>query len=135
MSEGVPDPAAAAARSRARVLVIDDDESVRAVLSLLLDHLGFEAHLADSGPAARELLISPPGEIQFILLDSLMPGMDGLQTLQELRSIAPTIPVVVMSGNLEPAAASAFARFGVHVYLQKPFGLRELAASLAAAAQ
>jgi CheY-like chemotaxis protein len=102
---------------------------------LLLEHLGFEAELADNGPSAREFLIAAQADIQFILLDSLMPGMDGLQTLEDLRRIAPATPVVVMSGNLAPAAADDFARLGVRVYLQKPFGLKELAAALAAAAQ
>jgi two-component system, cell cycle sensor histidine kinase and response regulator CckA len=117
---------------RGRVLVVDDDDAVRAVLALLLGRLGFEAHLAGSGPAACEFLSHPPGGIHCILLDSLMPGMDGLRTLEAMRSLAPETPVIVMSGNLSATATAEFTRLGVKVLLPKPFGLQELAAALTA---
>jgi two-component system, cell cycle sensor histidine kinase and response regulator CckA len=135
MNDRAAEPETSAAGHRARVLVIDDDDSVRSILHLLLDHLTIDALLADSGGAAEALLVSSPGELRCILLDSLMPGVDGPRTLATVRRLAPATPVVVMSGNLAPDAADEFRRLGVRVFLQKPFGLQELAAALAAATE
>ncbi len=117
------------------VLVVDDDPSVGRVLSLFLERLGYRAQVAGSGQAALEVVAASGGTIRFILLDSIMPGMDGARTLADLRRIAPTTPVVVMSGNLTPLDAAEFERFGIGAYLQKPFGVGELSAALLAAAR
>ena len=132
MGGAAPNPTRRNSTCRPGVLLVDDDESVRAVVAMLLEHLGFTAYQAASGAAAREILSVQRAEIHGILLDWLLPGEDGPQILGALRQVAPAVPVVVMSGNLSTAAAAEFTRLGTPVHLQKPFGMQQLSAALSA---
>ncbi|PTY05164.1 hypothetical protein DB347_16980 [Opitutaceae bacterium EW11] len=114
------------AHNQGRVLVVDDEESVRSVSRQALERMGFTVDLAEDGEAALALLRREPHAYSFILLDYTMPGIDGAQTLREIRGITPDARVVLMSGFPEQQARE---RLGEHVlsgFIQKPFDLTTL---------
>ena len=81
-----------------RILVVDDDAIIRESIRLALDLIGVEAILADSGDRALEAF----GQASFdgVIVDLMMPGMDGLATIRALRARAPGLPVIVVSGSI-----------------------------------
>jgi len=115
-------------RRRQRVLLIDDDESVRAVVEAGLETVGgFEISMASNGRMGLELIESVRPDI--LMVDLLLPIIDGFEVLAELRSRpASERPgrVIVMTAQSEPLPAATLREFGVDVLLPKPFYLRQL---------
>jgi PAS domain S-box-containing protein len=113
------------------VLVVDDETNVRLSTELLLRELGFEVLTARDGAEAIEAFRTESARIDVVLLDLTMPRMDGLETLKELRRIAPAIPVVLTSGygaaclGDEPSAGE-----GPDAVLPKPYAAERLVATL-----
>ncbi len=106
-----------------RVLIIDDDRNVRAVLSMLLTEIGCQVEVAGSGPEGLNKL---GGRATFdrVFLDLKMPGMDGWECLQEIRRLSPDIAVTICSGyNPSEIQNMPDARLS---YLQKPFNMDDL---------
>lgn len=104
------------AEGTAIALVVDDDEPVREVTCELFRSLGFEAEPAARGAEAIEKIKAQPARYAVVLLDCVMPGLSGEETLLELGKIRPDLPVILMSGNNERGAASTVTPF-----LVKPF--------------
>jgi CheY-like chemotaxis protein len=130
-----PRPAAAApAVLGGTVLVVDDEPSVRRVVTRMLEHAGYRALAARSGREGLALLEAQRGEIAALVLDLTMPDLRGEEVLASLREREPALPVVLMSGyarqELESLSAGT-TRLGL---LHKPFREAELLAALAAAA-
>ena len=99
------------------VLVIDDDMSVRQIVSKMLASLGFSVIDAAGGRQGLRALEQRAHEIALVLLDMTMPDMDGEETLRAIRKLSP-VPVVLMSGYPEPTGLL----FGPTLqFLQKPF--------------
>jgi two-component system response regulator AtoC len=118
-----------AASRRARVLVVDDSESARSVVSGWLAEQGHRAEGADSGRRALERLdegLAP----DLVLLDVMMPGLGGLETLRAMRERWPRLPVVMLSVVGKAGTIVEAMRAGATDYLSKPFDERELAAAV-----
>jgi two-component system, OmpR family, response regulator RegX3 len=81
----------------ARILVIDDDEQVREVLSLMLEHEGYDVITAANGLDGVNLYKENGADL--VITDILMPGMGGVQTIMELRLISPEVKVIAISGG------------------------------------
>lgn len=109
------------------VLVIDDEPLVRGVAARMLQRLGAEVETADSGTSALEQFSRRPSAYAAVLLDWTMPGMDGRETLRQLRDIRPDIPVIVVSGLDEAIAADQLKDVDADGYLPKPFHFELLA--------
>ena len=126
-----PSPAPARARGEGVVLVVDDEQAVRASTQLLLQELGFEAVLARDGVEALDILKDGRHHIDVVLLDATMPRMAGAETLQEIRKLAPRIPVVLASGYLTSGSESR-SMYGTmaDALLAKPYSVDELLESL-----
>ena len=133
-AEELPAPAddGAAWRGSGLVLVIDDEETVRAVSARMLTMMGFEPLLAVNGREGADLFASRAGEIAAVMLDLTMPVLDGTATLTELRRLRADVPVLLMSGFTEHDAVDRFAGKGLAGFLQKPFKSDELRAALRA---
>ena len=114
----VPRPQTAA---RQRVLVVDDEEIVLRTAKLALERHGYAVLLADSGPAAIELLRTQGDQVSIVLLDVGMPGMSGQEVLAELRKIREDIQVIVSSGYSEVEVMRLFADQRVAGFAQKPY--------------
>ena len=115
----------------ARILVVDDDQSVRAVAKTVLELNGHEAVIAENG---RVGLRKVEGEnYDLVIVDIFMPGMDGLETIRSLSQIKPGLPVIVISGltfrsnsGSPPDFLSMATKLGATCSLQKPFRSHEL---------
>ncbi len=107
------------------VLFVDDDESNRDYLAVLLSALGFEAEGAASGMEALERLArdNPP---DVVILDVLMPGLDGMETLRRYRAAGGRVPVVMCSALDEADTVVKAMRAGAADYITKPFNSDEL---------
>jgi DNA-binding NtrC family response regulator len=109
---------------RARVLVVDDEEIIRESLGGWLSQDGLTVETAVDGPSAVERLKTGPWAIA--LVDLKMPGMDGLQVLQEAKRLRPETAVVVMTAYATVDTAVSAIKLGAYDYLMKPFDPEEL---------
>ena len=103
------------------ILVVDDEESVRAVADALLRSMGFEVLEARDGQECLERFKAEGGRIKAVLLDLTMPHMDGVEAFRRLRALDPTSRVVLMSGYNEQEAVHEFLGKGLVAFVQKPF--------------
>jgi two-component system response regulator AtoC len=114
-----------AGRRRPRVLVIDDADGVRTFLANALELRGFDVDTAENGERALALLLGGAAP-DVILLDLMMPGIDGLETLRRIRDRDESVPVVVLSVVGRAATIVEAMRLGAADYLNKPFEEEEL---------
>jgi len=101
-----------------RILIVDDEYPVRFALSEVLKKHGFATLEACGGAEAIEILGDQ--EIDLVLLDLAMPGMDGIATLQELRRVRPNVPVIIVTGRGDIATAVRATKLGAYDFLSKP---------------
>jgi CheY-like chemotaxis protein len=109
-----------------RILVVDDDHGIRETLAKLLGEEGFGVDVASNGRQALEWLQAHPGQISLVLLDLMMPTMDGL-TFLSIKESDPALmstPVVVMTAGHR--CADVLRRHSVRACLTKPFPLLRL---------
>jgi len=118
-------------RGAGHILVVDDEDSVRAVATALLRRRGFEVTEAKDGSHAVELLRQHPADYALVLLDLTMPGMNGEATFRALREIRDDQRVLLMSGYNEQDVTRMFLGRGLAGFLQKPFRADELYARVA----
>jgi len=109
-----------AARART-ILVVDDEPMVREFAHRLLEADGHRVIEAGSGHEALRTLRQRVQEIDGVLLDLSMPGMDGTDLLSELRTFAPELPVIVHSGYPAETTSESLAAWHVAGVLQKPY--------------
>jgi two-component system, cell cycle sensor histidine kinase and response regulator CckA len=103
------------------VLLIEDEEAVRFVMLEMLKTFGLTPESAPDGEAGIALFRKNPGAFRLVLMDMLMPGLNGEQTLAGLRAIRPTIDVLLMSGYSEGDILRRLAGLGKLTFLAKPF--------------
>ncbi len=118
-----------AGRGGRRVLVVDDAEGIRTYLANCLELRGYEVDSAEDGARAIALL-EGGADPDVVLLDVMMPGMDGLQTLDRIRELAPVVPVVMLSVVGRAGTIVEAMQRGAADYLTKPFEEEELEATL-----
>lgn len=110
-----------------RILVVDDEASVREIVTVCLQRLGgWDVVAVASGREALKQAIA--AEPDAIVLDLLMPEMDGLTFLQRLRSdpVTESIPVVLLTANSYPPNAQLLSQLGVVLVVSKPFFPKDL---------
>jgi two-component system nitrogen regulation response regulator GlnG len=107
-----------------KILVVDDEESIRWALSKALEREGYRIVLAADGAEGLKRATEPG--IDLVLMDIKMPGSDGLETLTKIKEVRPELPVIIMTafGTLQ-AAVQAMKR-GAYDYITKPFDFGEL---------
>ncbi|WP_019498571.1 response regulator [Pseudanabaena sp. PCC 6802] len=116
-----------------RVLVIDNEEYIREVAQICLETVaGWEVITASSGQEG--LAIAGAEKPDVILLDVMMPGMDGLTTFQYLQNDPATkeIPVILLTGRVQESDLEYYAALGIMAAISKPFDAIELAEKVAA---
>jgi DNA-binding NtrC family response regulator len=112
--------------AKGRVLVIDDEEVMRDVLDALLTREGYEVGMASDGFAGLELARSQ--QFDAAIVDVMMPGMDGLAVLSELKAIDEDLPVVMVTAFASVETALTAMKKGAFDYITKPFKNDEVAA-------
>lgn len=108
------------------VLLVDDEERVRAVAKRMLEKFGFDVLTAADGKEALEVFRAHRAAIKLVLLDLTMPEMDGQETLRRLRAIDTAVPVVISSGYNAQNVTRRFVGREVAAFIQKPYRLSEL---------
>jgi len=108
----------------ARILVVDDQIGVRRLLFEAFNEEGYEVELAASGLEALEKAKAAIPDI--ILMDMKMPGMNGLEALQEIKKVRESIPVVMMTAYGELEIVAEAMKLGIQRYVTKPFDINEL---------
>ena len=111
-----------------RVLVVDDETAIREALERALRLEGFVVDLAEGGTAALERLAAEPPDV--VVLDVVMPDLDGIEVTRRLRGAGSRVPICILSARDEVADRVAGLRAGADDYLVKPFALEELTARL-----
>jgi PAS domain S-box-containing protein len=112
------------------ILVVDDEDGVRAAAAGLLHSMGFDTLLAEDGLAAIARFKEGAGSIRAVLMDLTMPHLDGVETFRELRQLDPACRVVLTSGYNEQEAIQDFLGKGLAGFLQKPFIRADLLAAM-----
>jgi excisionase family DNA binding protein len=123
----IPAPATA----RPRVLVVDDEASIRDLLAKTLALAEYDVDLAPDGRAALERLRIIPYDL--LITDLKMPGVDGLTVIKEARRLKTDIPVIIITGFSTEASAIEAVNLGVSGYLTKPFRVPRVLAAAAKA--
>jgi len=131
---GAPSPGASAASASApgkqSVLVVDDDKAVRESLRRSLEFNGYEVHLAADGAEALAGIGSLAPDV--VVMDVMMPRLDGLETTRALRSAGNDVPIIVLTARDAVGDRVEGLDAGADDYLAKPFALPELLARLRA---
>ena len=132
-SRAAPAPARASAPAagRPRVLVVDDEASIRDLLSKTLALAEYDVDLAPDGRAALDRLRMIPYDL--LITDLKMPGVDGLTVIREARRLKTDLPVIIITGFSNEASAIEAVNLGVSGYLTKPFRVPRVLAAAAKA--
>jgi DNA-binding response OmpR family regulator len=117
------------AKKPVNILVVDDDQDLLDMVQEALEIEDYSVTVADSGQMALEKFAQDKPNL--ILLDIKMPGIDGFQVLQQIRSKS-TIPVIMLTGVQEPAIVSRSLDLGADDCVKKPFSIQELLAHIRA---
>src|SRR5690554_285582 len=107
-----------------KILVIDDERSIRNTLKDILEYEKYDVDLAEDGKKGLEMIKST--EYQIILCDIKMPGMDGIEVLEKLQVMAPDTPVVMISGHGNIDTAVESIKKGAYDFIEKPLDLNRL---------
>jgi two-component system, OmpR family, response regulator MprA len=114
------------------VLVVDDDQAVREALRRALSMQGYAVELARDGAEALTRLATDGSAIELVVLDVLMPGVDGLEVTRQLRAEGNAIPILMLTARDQVSDRVAGLEAGADDYLVKPFALEELVARVRA---
>jgi diguanylate cyclase (GGDEF)-like protein len=118
---------------RASVLIIEDEQSLRDMLSYALSRQGFDVITAENGIVATEVV--KKRRFDTAITDLRMPGMDGVATIEAIRALDPDMEVIVATGYATVETAVACMKKGAYDYIQKPYNFEELALLIDRAAQ
>jgi two-component system, cell cycle sensor histidine kinase and response regulator CckA len=113
------------------ILFIDDEKAAVEMMTLMLSKLGFTIHAEKSPSRALALFREDPSRFDLVITDLTMPGMTGIQLAEELRTINPTLPVILMTGygqNID--IALPLDQYGISRLMKKPVKLAQLASTV-----
>ncbi|MFY0593165.1 response regulator [Roseivirga sp.] len=113
-----------------RVLIVEDDHDISGLIEIHLKDMGFETLVSDRGDTGLELALTE--RLDFIILDIMMPGKDGLEVCREIRSAKIKTPILMLTARSEEIDKILGLEMGADDYLTKPFSIRELTARVKA---
>lgn len=107
-----------------RILIVDDDKGICELLSSLVEREGFRALAAGDGEIALKMIRSEDPDL--LLLDIIMPGMDGMEVLRQAKDLDRELPIVLITGYADVPGAVKAMKAGAYDYLSKPFNNQEV---------
>jgi len=113
-----------------KILIVDDDEGIRVSLKIVLERDGYEVLVAERGAEGIEVVRQFPEDIEMVISDFKMPGMDGLETLTEISRINPDVIRIILTGYATLDRAIETVNLGIDGFLTKPFNNSEIRASI-----
>jgi len=120
------------AEGTGNVLLVDDEAYILDIGRQLIGRFGYKVITADSGEKALEIYEQDPGAIDIVILDMIMPKLDGGKTYDRLKKIDPDVKVLLSSGYSITGKASEILKRGCNGFIQKPFDIRELSSKIKA---
>ena len=114
-------------RGTGKVLLADDEETVRAIGARMIKRIGYEVVVAEDGAEALEIFKQSPDDFACVILDLTMPHMDGEEAFREIRRVRKDARVILSSGYNEQDVVSRFAGKGLAGFIQKPYNIKRLA--------
>ena len=114
---------------KTKILLVDDDPNIRQLVNLYLEKEGFEVCMADRGDTALQMFRQSPPDL--MLLDVMLPGMDGWQVLREARKTSDA-PIIMLTAKDETFDKVLGLELGADDYVAKPFDMKELVARIKA---
>jgi two-component system cell cycle sensor histidine kinase/response regulator CckA len=112
------------------ILIVDDESTVRTTASRILERFGYNVVLATNGKSAIQIYRKKHHKIDIVLLDMMMPHMDGKETFDELFKINSEVKTILMSGYAEAEVKGRFVDRKPLAFLQKPFSAKRLIQTL-----
>jgi solute carrier family 13 (sodium-dependent dicarboxylate transporter), member 2/3/5 len=116
-----------------KILLVDDEDQFRKALAQQLSVRGFTVEGLNNGKDAIKFVRHENPEV--VVLDQKMPGMDGIQTLKEIKKLRPEVQVIMLTGHGNTESARVTGKHDVFYYLEKPCGIEELLGVIDAAKQ
>ncbi|WP_456370943.1 hybrid sensor histidine kinase/response regulator, partial [Thermodesulfatator atlanticus] len=110
----------------ATVLIVDDEDEVRELTRVVLEEHGYCVFEAKDGQEALTILQTKNGKIDLVLLDLIMPGVDGKETFYSLKEIAPRVKVILLSGYVADKSVQKLLSEGADAFLSKPYRIQDL---------
>lgn len=131
--EGERQPQDPRTESGPLLLVVDDEEALCQLIRDALTRRGYRVLTATSGAEGVRIFREQADQVHLVILDMVMPGMDGRAVFEALRAVHPEVRVLVSSGYMDEATAASILRRGVAGFLRKPYTLRQLVEAVEAA--
>jgi DNA-binding response OmpR family regulator len=114
-----------------KIMVVEDEASIRGFIVLSLKHAGYEVLISGSGEQALQLFSQNPN-IKIILLDVMLPGIDGFEVCRRLRAVSDSIGIILLTAKIQESDKVQGLRFGADDYITKPFSPAEMIARIQA---
>lgn len=115
-------------RVKKQILIVDDEPSICALLSELLEDNGYQCTSVPDGTQAMQLIFSD--HYQLVLLDISMPGMSGINILRSLKASGKKMPVIILSGSDADSLVAEAMHLGARDFILKPFDLETILTSI-----
>lgn len=119
---------------KAKILLVDDETAFLDAMKRRLAKREFSVETAESGMDALEILEDKQGDIEVVILDVKMPGLDGIETLREIKRKYPMVEVVMLTGHATVGSAIEGMKLGAFDYLMKPADIDGFTNTIMAAA-
>ena len=107
------------------ILVVDDNEAIRSLVSVILEKLGLKVSSADNGKRGMDLFVN--SKFDLVVTDFNMPGMNGIDLANKIKVKSPSTVIVLMTGEEKEFILSIIKDTGVDRAIFKPFSIREMA--------
>jgi putative two-component system response regulator len=120
-------------QSRSRILIVDDEQDIRVLLTHYLDELGYEG--SSTGNSREALNQVQNNQLDLIITDLLMPEMDGIALLREIKHRDDNFPVVMITGNNDPLSIIDAMKTGADDYILKPFTMKDISRGISGSLQ
>ncbi|HKB89779.1 MAG TPA: response regulator, partial [Opitutaceae bacterium] len=117
-------------RGDGSILLVEDEASLRILLSSALEQAGYDVMSVGDGLEAINFLIRDARHLDVVFLDLNLPGFDGLEVYKQIRNRYPKLPVLILSGNIMPETRAELISLGQQHFLQKPYRLDDIGRTL-----